>query len=229
LTVFDILQAGLEGERHVIGPAAAPRENDDRDNDDIDTRSEGNTIEMLCWHLDRYDRQRASTSARASVVLSAGAILFAGNTIVLSRLLEPEMRHLDWRIVMLLLACGVLSALLIMLSLLRSAGVLVTPRGSRQMFLLNENVPASLVFNGTDTVDQLRTFASFQHVLEAQSRKDNLQAAQIELWICIQQHRYRYRQLCLAVRYLRYAAMSFVFGMISILAAEVVAADRCWP
>ncbi|HZM76110.1 MAG TPA: hypothetical protein VFC19_10305 [Candidatus Limnocylindrales bacterium] len=207
----------------MIGPAAAPR-----DSDDIDTRSEGNTIEMLCWHLDRYDRQRSSTSARASVVLSAGAILFAGNTIVLSRLLEPEMQRVGWPIVMFLLACGVLCALLIMLSLLRSAGVLVTPRGSRQMFLRHENVPASLVFNGTDTIDQLRTFASFQSALAAQSRDDILQAAQIELWVCIHQHRHRYRQLRLAVRYLRYAAISFVFGMISVLTAEVVFAVQGW-
>ena len=155
--------------------------------------------------------------------------LFAGNTIVLSRLLEPEMRHVDWRIVMFLLACDVFSAVLIMLSLIRSAGVLVTPRGSREMFMRHENVPASLVFNGTDTVDQLRTFGSFQSALAAQSRDDILEAAQIELWVGIQQHRHRYRQLRSAVRFLRHAAISFVFGMIFTLAVEIVVAEQTWP
>lgn len=207
----------------MFGPADAPRANDDLGN-----WAQGNTIEMLCWHLDRYDRHRASTSMRASVVLSAGAILFAGNTIILSRLLEPTMRGVDWRVLMLLLACGVLSALLIMLSLLRSAGVLVTPRGSRQMFMRHENVPAGLVFNGTDTVGRLRTFDDFRAALAAQSGQDIVQAAQVELWICIQQHRYRYRQLRSAVKYLRYAAVSFVVGMVSVLAVEILATDHSW-
>ena len=193
---------------------------------ELDPTAAGNTIEMICWHLDRYDRQRASTSSRAAVALSAGAIILAGDTIVLSRFLEAPIRSLDWRIVLFLLSFGVLTASLVMLSLYRSTGVLVTRRGSRATFLQLEDAPISLVFNGGDTLKKAQTFEAFKAMLSAQSMQDILQAAQVELWICIQQHRYRYHQLRLAVRLLRYASISLLLGMALVLAAEIFLAGN---
>lgn len=46
-------------------------------------------LDLLKWHIDRYDRRGASTVSRASIVLSAGAILSAGNAVILSPLLGP--------------------------------------------------------------------------------------------------------------------------------------------
>src|SRR6266567_446089 len=40
-------------------------------------------IELIKWHLGRYDRLRASTTNRAGVVLSAAAILSAGIAVIL--------------------------------------------------------------------------------------------------------------------------------------------------
>jgi hypothetical protein len=34
------------------------------------------------------------------------------------------------------------------------------------------------------------------------------QSAEVELWVCVQQHRYRYSRLRTAVRLLRYAALA---------------------
>jgi hypothetical protein len=145
------------------------------------------------------------------VVLSAGAVIFAGNAIVLSPLLNAPASSLDrWRLVSLLFV-ALLTSLLLVLSLLYAASVLVTSRGSRTLFLRNESVPPGLVFTASDTVAEVDTFARFKAVLETQTEHDIREAAQTELWICIRQHRYRYLRLRLAVRLLRYAAGSFVF------------------
>src|SRR5215467_14360165 len=45
-------------------------------------------IELVKWHINRYDRLRGSTTNRAAVVLSAGAILSAGVAVALSQLLS---------------------------------------------------------------------------------------------------------------------------------------------
>jgi hypothetical protein len=47
-------------------------------------------IELVKWHIDRYDRLRGSTTNRAAVVLSAGTILSAGVAVVLSQLLSSS-------------------------------------------------------------------------------------------------------------------------------------------
>jgi hypothetical protein len=61
--------------------------------------ADAETLELLKWHLERYDRLRASTAARASVVLSAGAILSAGNAVILSQILNlPEKRLGSWAV-----------------------------------------------------------------------------------------------------------------------------------
>jgi hypothetical protein len=44
-------------------------------------------IEFVEWHITRHDQLRVSASSRASIVLSACAILSAGNAVILSQLL----------------------------------------------------------------------------------------------------------------------------------------------
>ena len=164
---------------------------------------------MLYWHLDRYDRLRSSTTGRASVVLSAGAILFAGNAIILSALLQQAVDEFPrWWSAAFTVATLACSALVI-LSLVRAADVLVTAQDSRTLLNRNDSIPSGLVFNGSDTVREIATFGRFQEVLEEQTPAQIVEAAQVELWIGIRQHRLRYERLRLAVRLLRWAAVAF--------------------
>ncbi|MEV6929753.1 hypothetical protein AB0M46_35405 [Dactylosporangium sp. NPDC051485] len=166
-----------------------------------------NNVELLRWHLDRYDRLRSSTANRASVILSAAAILSAANAVVLSQLLSGPILDRRW----LFAAFGaalVASSTLVVLSLIRAAGVLVTGRDSRELFGGREELPPGLVFNGTDTVRRLHSFAEFAAVVDRQQEIDIYRAAQVELWIGIQQHRYRYVRLRSAGRLLRWAAVA---------------------
>jgi hypothetical protein len=98
------------------------------------TPAYGDQVAALRWHLERYDRLRASTASRASIVLSAGAILSAGNAIVLAQVLNGSFDRYD-RWLLLLFAAGVLgSAALVVVAIVRAANVLVTLRPSHELF-----------------------------------------------------------------------------------------------
>ncbi|MEQ4302256.1 hypothetical protein ABNF97_12830 [Plantactinospora sp. B6F1] len=179
-------------------------------------------IDLLRWHLDRYDRLRASTASRASVVLSASAILSAGNAVVFAQLLSGSVAdRLGPALLVVFTLASMVSAGLVVLALLRAASVLVTIRPSRALLGGYDDLPAALVFNGSDTVRRLHSFAEFRSALTGQRSAEILQAAQVELWIGIQQHRQRYVRLREAVRLLRYAAVAFLAILVSALVGNL--------
>ncbi|WP_406356304.1 hypothetical protein [Streptomyces sp. NBC_00658] len=168
---------------------------------------------LLRWHLDRYDRLRASTASRASVVLSAGAILSAANAVVLARLIDSPDVRIGTELALILGSGLLISIGLVVLSLILATGVLVTPKPSRDTFRDARDLPPALVFNPTDTLRELKTYDDFRSNVERQPYRAILAAAQLELWIGIRQHRHRYLRLRAATRVLRWAAMAFVLSL----------------
>lgn len=168
---------------------------------------------LLRWHLDRYDRLRASTASRASVVLSAGAILSAANAVVLARLIDSTDVRIGTELALILGSGLLISIGLVVLSLILATGVLVTPKPSRDTFRDARDLPPALVFNPTDTLRELKTYDDFRSNVESQPYRAILAAAQLELWIGIRQHRHRYLRLRAATRVLRWAAMAFVLSL----------------
>jgi hypothetical protein len=180
------------------------------------TPSPRDRLDAAKWHIDRYDRLRASTSSRAAVVLSAGAILTAGNAVILSQLLQNAALVL-WLVA--LCTAGLLaSAGLIVLAIVRATGVLVSLRLTREMFP-DPDPPIGLVFNATDTVRHAPLFEQFDQAVRAQDLNAILGAAHVELWIIIRQHRHRYGKLRGSVKALRLSATIFL----SVLAVLVIA------
>ncbi|MFD9697983.1 hypothetical protein [Lentzea sp. NPDC059081] len=174
-------------------------------------------LSLTKWHLDRYDRLRASTATRASVVMSAGALLSAGNAVVLTHLLSvPAGRFSAWLLICFTIGLAG-SACLVVMSLIRAAGVLVTIKDSRTMFASQQQLPPSFLFNGPYTVEHFGAFEDFWSHSRAQNLDDILQAAHVELWLVIKQHRHRYQKLREAVRRLRWAAIAFLVVLLGLL------------
>ncbi|QLQ39476.1 hypothetical protein [Micromonospora robiginosa] len=187
--------------------------------DDADDRA----LTLLRWHIERYDRLRVSTAGRASAVLSAGAILSAGNALLLGQLLGGDDGMPAWW----MLACtavALLGATLVVGSLVKAANVLVTVRSSREILPDGASLPRSLLFNGTDTVAHVKNFDEFRTAVRGQHSRDIRQAAEVELWVGIQQHRQRYHKLRESVRLLRLAALLFVTLLALVLVVNAVLA-----
>lgn len=174
-------------------------------------------ITMLRWHIERYDRLRTSTATRAAVVLSAGALLSAANAVIISQVLALSSRDVP---LAPLLVCALIvlsgSALLV-LSVLRAIRVLVTVHDSRTMFDPADTLPASPLFNGTDTVRHVRSFDDFSALVDGQTDDEVSRAATTELWIGIHQHRHRYQHLRAAVRLLGYASIVIPLALACVL------------
>lgn len=167
-------------------------------------------LSAIKWHIERYDRLRTSATSRAAVVLSAAALLSAGNAIFLTQLLSSTAGWLhSWRLIVLTVL-ALASVGLVIGALLRAANVLMTARGSREIFAGAHDAPPAPIYNGSDTVSQFSTFDEFQAAILGQDGREAVQAASVELWINIIQHRHRYGQLRQAVIVLRYAAISFL-------------------
>ena len=198
----------------------AKRATADRNND-LGRPSDADRLAMLKWHLDRYDRLRSSTVTRASVVLSAGAILSAGNALLIGQVLgsaSPWITQWGWRLAITVAILA--SSVLVVSSLIKAAGVLLTRRASRELFPVLRDIPVGPIFNGSDTVEKIKTFAAFR-VATRVGFGEMADAAEVDLWVCIHQHRYRYARLRTAVGLLRYAALAFLAILISVLAANL--------
>jgi hypothetical protein len=179
-------------------------------------------LPALRWHIERYDRLRASTASRAAVLLSAGAILSAGNAVVLAQVFNGAFdEYAPWLVT--LFTIGVLGgATLVVLSVLEAAKVLVTPRSSSEMFIGDQQPPPSLLYNGTYTVATTRSYAEFRGAVAAQRESEQVEAAQVELYIIIRQHRHRYQHLRSAARLLRWAALLFLTVLVLGVVINVV-------
>lgn len=170
-------------------------------------------LKLSQWHLDRYDRLRSSTASRASVVLSAGAILSAGNAVVLVRLIDGPDPRINSALA-LLFGTGLLTSTgLVVLSLIFATGVLITPKDSREIFGDGPDLPLAVPFNPSDTVRELKTYTDFSSAINNQDYAAMVEAAQVELWNGIRQHRLRYLRLRSATRVLRWAALTFLVSL----------------
>ncbi|MFI6096316.1 hypothetical protein ACIA8G_12215 [Lentzea sp. NPDC051213] len=178
-------------------------------------------VALVKWHIDRYDRLRASTASRAAVVLSAGALLSAGNAVILAQLFGSSGWDNSWLLAGFSVGLAT-SASMVVASLIAAAGALVTIKDSRTLFAEGADLPPSPIFNGSYSSRHLTSFNEFQSVALTQDHAHILEAAHVELWIIVRQHRHRYERLRRAVRILRWAAAVFLVVFLGLLLANFV-------
>jgi hypothetical protein len=178
-------------------------------------------IDLLRWHLDRFDRARGFTVSRAAATVSAGAILSAGNAVILAQLLGNSLAGIHGWLLFSFSVAIAASASLTILVLVRATGALITARGFRETFR-HDGVPPGLLFNGSDTVEHFKSFQNFRDVVESQNYQEILKAAQVEFWIVVHQHRCLYEKQRWAVRMLGWAAITFLLILIALVTTALV-------
>ena len=191
----------------------------DRDNAD-EILSLQEKIKLIEWHINRYDQLRASTANRASVVLSACALLSAGNAVILSQVLSSSAEVKGWPLAAI--SAGItLSASLIVLSIIQSTAVLISLRPTMQMFP-EDDLPAGILFHASDTIRHVKSFLQFRTVIESEHHSQLLEQAEVELWLNMQHYTYRCRKLRKAIVAFRGAALMFLCVLIASIIAYLV-------
>ena len=168
-------------------------------------------LDLVRWHLDRYDRLRGSVAGRAAMVLSANALLLAGATFLLRTLPVPAEGVV--RTLKVCVASATLPILvLVAVSVAFGLNAVVSPKKtSRQLF--GAAIPNRFVFIHRDTVETCKDYRSFAEEFLAQSTEETLESAQATLWTVIKQHHLRYKNLRRAVRTLALSVPLFLLAV----------------
>jgi hypothetical protein len=169
------------------------------------------SLHLIQWHIDRYDRLRASTSARAAVLLSANAVLLTGAILLINSFLQGSgiAPVIAWPMRVL----SIITVLLCAASINFCTNAVASWRTTRQLH--SKEIPRRFVFNWGDTIRSVDGFSSFSTTMESLKITDIVNNATAELWTAILQHRRRHK-------YLRYGIHTFRVGAFSFLVVTTV-------
>ncbi|MFL6078101.1 MAG: hypothetical protein ACJ73S_32455 [Mycobacteriales bacterium] len=166
--------------------------------------SDQELLAAIHGYIDRYDRLRASTSTRASVLLSANAALTAG-TIVLTNSRLSLAASLVAKI--LLEALAALTMALCVLSISLTINAIATWRTIRSIH--GNEIPSRFLFNWGDTLRAVDGFSDFRQKVIPSRYGDLVEYGVAELWTSILQHRRRHKFLRYGIHAFRLAVACF--------------------
>ncbi|MFH8402019.1 hypothetical protein ACH4E9_31925 [Streptomyces anulatus] len=173
-----------------------------------ESMSSSDLLDMTKWHIDRYDRLRSSTSVRASVLLSANAVLASGSLILVNYHLQTNKGSRTLLIEAAFCVMAVLTLSLILRSLWSSINAIAARKTTR--VLHSAEIPSRFLFNWGDTLNSVDGHSDFARKVKGLSLDSILGHAMAELWTDILQHSQRHRHLRSAINTFRYCVMSLL-------------------
>ncbi|MGW2508491.1 hypothetical protein ACWC0A_03470 [Streptomyces scopuliridis] len=165
-------------------------------------------LDLMKWHIDRYDRLRSSTSVRASVLLSANAVLATGSLILVNYHLQTVEAPPALWVEALFGTLAVLTLSLILRSLWGSINAIAARKTTRALH--SAEIPSRFLFNWGDTLKAVDGHSDFARKVGALGLDSILGHAVAELWTDILQHSQRHRHLRSAINTFRYCVMSLL-------------------
>lgn len=174
-----------------------------------------NKLELVFWHLNRYDTIRASIANRSAIVISADALLLAGTTFLLDKaLLGVGQRNLLEQVI---ITCSIVTTLgLLCLSITYATiGIANVWKQSRNLY--GTEIPLRLFFGANDTVKEFTKYQAFSESFRNLDEDQILTHALGELYTLIQQQFDRYQKLRWAIRFLFFSIIFFTFSVLVLL------------
>ncbi|MFJ2841062.1 hypothetical protein ACIPD2_05145 [Streptomyces griseofuscus] len=162
-------------------------------------------LDLMKWHIDRYDRLRSSTSARASALLNANAVMVTGSlSLVNYHIQTAKTPHTLWieRLI------GFLSALMLALILrsLWSAIDAIAARKTTRALHLGE-IPTRFLFNWGDILKSVDGYSNFARRVDELDLKTPLVMPRRN-FTDILQHAQRHRHLRSAINTFRFCVVA---------------------
>jgi hypothetical protein len=185
-------------------------------NNSFDLKSLDNmTSESSRWLLNRYDNWRASIATRCSIVLSADAILLAGETILLENILNKKLT-ISHELLIILGLLIIVSMLLLILSLFYSTiGIANVFKSSRRSFA--KATPNRLLFHPSDVVGASKNFEEFYSKFSNITQNEVNLALWSEIWSLVFMHNQRYQRLKRAISFLVFSLPIYMIVIVLIL------------
>lgn len=174
-------------------------------------------LELVCRLVERYDDLLTSLESRTATVISADALLLAGTTFLVDKVLSQVYQYPLSQQILIGASIGlalVALALSIAYAVSGIANVWKTTRGQ-----IGGDLPQpSLFFRSSDTVKALKGFSHFEDSFRSSSKEQMLTYALGELWLITNLNVRRYRFFQRAVRLLLFSVVPFLaaYAMLAI-------------
>lgn len=170
-------------------------------------------FETACWMIERYDNLRSLVSNRASIIVSADALLLAGITFLLDQFItlgnavggaERTILFAMVGLVILFLGISLFNAV--------SAIAFVWTTGRKATSFSDE--PVILFFNTRETLKTLPTTELFAKRFKSTTKEQMTEYALAELLLVSRVHQARYGSLRWSLRFLQMAVLPFLTAIL---------------
>lgn len=174
-------------------------------------------LDILRWHIDRYDRLRASTSTRASILLSASSVVVTGMILLANYRLQLKEVHPIGPLDVALAVTLALTAALTLGSIQNCVNAIAARKTTRSLH--DGEIPNRFLFNWGDTRRTVDGYSSFKEEVTSLSIESMIGNATAELWSDILQHADRHKYLRRGISLFRYGVSTFLIFAALTLAA----------
>ena len=177
-------------------------------------------LDLLRFHITRQDGLRASIQNRASVLLSAGAVVLAATSVLYAQDIRGVFHsNRPLLAVVTTLLIGIL--LLTIGSIWNALSAMISVRSSRDLL---GDYPSRGIYAPSDVVRTFATYREFHDGLVDYRIADDVRSAEVQFWADLQIYMRRYRHLRRGV--------ALLFGATSLLlsvTSSVLVAATHWP
>lgn len=158
-------------------------------------------LDLIRWLIERSDGLRSSTANRAATVVSACALLIAGNTFFLDKVLSasPELNQISK---ITSVASISSSILLLIISILYATTSIAFVWNITRKAVSAKNEPYYLYFKARDTVEKFDGIKGLIDEFRSTSKEQMIEYGLGELFLVQAAQHKRYQTLRLALRYL---------------------------
>lgn len=174
-------------------------------------------FEIACRLIERYDGLLTSLEGRTATVISADALLLAGTTFLVDKVLAQAYLYPLPKQIAIGVSIGVALVALALSIAFATTGIANVWRTTRK--IVGGDLPQpSLFFRPSDTVKALNGFSRFEESFRSSSKEQILTYALSELWLVTNLNVRRYRPFQRAVQLLLLSVVPFLvaYAMLTI-------------
>ena len=169
-------------------------------------------MELACWLIERYDGLRASVASRASIIVSADALLLTGMTFLLGDALSALSQYSSF-VKMVLFASICSGFILISLSAVHATNAIAFVWRRTKKSVDFSIPPRPLFFAARDTSESFDDIEDFEQAFKNTSEESMLHYALAELLLIAKIHQKRYKNFRRSMQLLTVALMVFLISV----------------
>ncbi len=166
-------------------------------------------FEIACRLIERHDNLLTSLENRTATVVSADALLLAGTTFLLDKVLSQAYQYPLPKQIGIWVSIG-LALVALALSIVYAASGIVNLWKTTREIVGGDLPQPSLFFRPSDTVKALKGFSDFEDSFRSSNKEQMLTYALSELWLVTNLNLRRYRPFQRAVWLLLFSVAPFL-------------------